>query len=324
MAFSIVGGPRVWEGSRDEEGYRTWKITHLVMTDDQADGPALALQTPGLPIPGSIWSFGNDLDVWATCKLGAEVKPYPSNKLPIMQYEITQTFSNKPDGKKCKDQQIEDPLLQPPKVSGNTQTYQEEATTDRFGNKIVNSAFEQIRGPQVEFDKNKHVVNIEMNVPELRMDFVLGFIDHVNETELWGNPPRTVKLTEWSWEVKYYGTCYKYYTWKFKFDVDLRTFDRQILDEGTKVLRGDWVRDPSSIRYTDYVSASDADPNNPSDFVKFKDWNGENSRVILNGAGVPIDTGIGTGTDSPLTEGIIAVEKYEEANMLLLGVPLTL
>jgi hypothetical protein len=269
-----------------------------------------------------VWAFGNDLDAWATCKLDAEIKQFGGK--PSTWFEVTQIFSTKPDTKRCKDQQIEDPLMQPPKVSGGTAKFSEEATHDRYGNPIFNSAFEQIRGPQVEFDKNKHTVNIEMNVPSLLLDYVSSFVDGVNDTTLWGNAARTVKLSDFQWEKKYYGTCYVYYTWKFTFEIDYRGWDRTLLDEGTKVIRGDWDRDPNSDRYTDWVMATGADTSNPSDFIRFKDWNGENCRVILNGDGFPIDTGIGTGTLLPTEAGTISVEKYEDKNFLLLGIPTTL
>ncbi len=163
-----------------------------------------------------------------------------------------------------------------------------------------------------------------MNVPNLLFDYVNSMVDSVNEVELWGKAARTVKLSKFDWEKKYYGTCYYYYTWKFEFEIDARGWDRDVLDEGTKVLRGEWVRDTTSPRYTDYLPADSADPNNPADFIKFKDWNGENCRVVLNGAGLPIDTGDGTGTAFPQEAGEIHIEKYDEIDFLILGIPSTL
>lgn len=317
----IISGPRTWEGKRDNEGHREWKISHIVACDSLLEGPASALQTPGLPSPGSQWNFGVDIDIWATCKLDADVRPYKDDGKGISHFLVTQTFSTKPDGKRCKDQQIEDPLLQPPKVSGGSNRATEEATHDRFGEPILNSAFEQIRGPQVEFDRSKHTVNIEMNVPNLLIEFVSLFVDTVNANTLWGCAPRTIKLSQWDWEKKYYGTCYAYYTWKFMFEIDSRGFDRDILDEGNKVIRGDWDRDPESPRYTDWLPASSADFDNPLDYIRFKDWNGENCRVILDGTGRPVDTGTGTGTVGATTPGSIHVEKYNELDFLLLGIP---
>jgi len=178
-------------------------------------------------------------------------------------------------------------------------------------------------------------------------------------------------------EQLYLGRCVKYYRRRLVFDIRYRcidgvseaavgtdstgtgtslegdclggyeTFDRELLDEGTKVLKGHWGRgmvrlppaqggimfdeghgwvvDDISPSYTDQnlqiVPAKEADPDNPSHFIRFKDRNNENARVILNGAGLPWDPSAetsGTADDEP---GRIRVEKYGESNFLLLGIP---
>lgn len=320
MSAEIIGGPRAWAGSRDDEGNREYTLTYRVKTSDVADGPATVMTCPGLPLPGSAWYIGNDIDSWAFCKLGMQVKPVIDNK-PNDHWDVTLKFSTKSDTKKCKDEQIEDPLLQPVKMSGGFTKFQEEAAFDRNGLPIYNSAFEMIRGPQVEFDMNRPTIRFEQNVLNLDLATVAAMVDKVNDSTLWGFPARCVKLSSFTWDQKFYGSCYKYFTRVFEFDFNSRTFDRDVMDEGTKVLRGSWDRVEASATYKQYVIASGVNYLSPKDYIRYKDWNGENARVILNGRGRPYDAvGATTGTADDQV-GSIHIEKYGEVDFLSLGLP---
>lgn len=344
----VALGARTWEGTRDSEGHREYKVEHLVI-GAYGDGPALALQASGLPAFGSTWSFFNDLDIWAWCRWGpTSVKPYAKSGGEKHRFWLVQqTFSTnpagsnggkgggsgKPDGntKSCKEIQVEDPLLEPQKVSGSFTKYQEEAARDRFNRPIRNSAFEMIRGPKVEFDKGRGTVTIEQNVAMLQLSLIGYMTDTVNDAGLWGLPRRCVKLSSVSWDKKYYGSCYAYYTRKFDFECAMirdpdtgaisSGFDRILEDEGTKCIKGRWDTVAASPTYGQYIREPTALYENPADFIRFKDFNGENSTVILDGFGSPYDaTGLTPGTDDD-TPGSISVQKYLEANFLLLGIP---
>ena len=235
-----LGGRQTWGGKKDDDGHREFRVEHHVFTDDSEDGPYTAMTCPGLPLPGAMWNFGNDIDVWAFC--------YPSMECDVFQEEagspnkdwlIKQKFSTKPL-RRCQDTQIEDPLLEPQGISGGFVKFTKEATRDRFGRLIKSSSHEIIRGPGVEFEKNRPTVTIEQNVLFLGLEDFSRQIDHVNDSLLWGCPPRCVKLSDVSWKRKLFGICNYYYTRVFTFDVDFDTFDRNVPDEGTKVLNGHW------------------------------------------------------------------------------------
>lgn len=239
-------GLRNWEMQRDEAGHREYKALWLVKVDDKDDGPAIVLQTPGLPLPGSIWVFGNDVDLWAWCRPNALIKPHEHEEGdPHLWWTVEQTFSTTPlplSIQRCQDTPIEDPLLEPPKVSGSFIKFQEEAQFDKDGLSIHTSSWEQLRGNQVEFDKNRPSVSIEQNVATQYEAVTLPaiYMDYVNDSEMWGLPARTVKLSNATWSKQYHGQCQTYYTRTLEFEINYSTFDRALLDEGTKVLQGHW------------------------------------------------------------------------------------
>jgi hypothetical protein len=319
-------GPISKEGDRDEEGFREYKVVWLVKAA-YLDGPYVVLQTPGLPSVGSYYSIGNDSDPWAWCRAGTKIKSHQAKAGEDTRYwTVEQTFSNKPPGSKdkdkerCQDVQIEDPLLEPPKVSGNFVNRSEEAVTAsvvkvKKGDGTItrtdtnlpirNSAGELLRGPQVEFEKGYPTVSIEQNVSNLQLALCSSLINGVNDAPLWGLSTRMIKLSQFSWSRHYQGICSVYYTRKFEFEVNDKTFDRDALDEGTKCRQGHW----------DAAGAYVVD--NANKFVRALDAHDNPIRVVLNGDGRPLDVDI---TDP----GKVHIEKYPEVNFLSLGIPTTL
>lgn len=313
MVAQLIPGVRTYEMERDDEGHRNYTVVHLVRTTDEAnDGPQTVLNTPGLPAIGSTWNFGNDSDLYAFCTPRASVAIHKEREGdPPNTWRVEQLFTSEPLFR-CQDTNIEDPLLEPQKISGGFTKYTEEAVTDRFGNILTSSSHELFRGPTVEIDRNRPNVRIEQNVATLGLATFSQAIDNVNDAVLWGLPARTVKLSDVSWERKYFGVCNVYYTRIFTFDINYDTFDRNILDEGTKVLNGHW-NTTTGAWTLDNINGSPPDKSNPTHFIRFKDKNGENARVILNGNG------------EPLTNGAVPVyrdtEFYPQTNFLTFGIP---
>lgn len=296
MTTRVKPGPRDWSCTRDAEGHREYKITSLVISTDSRDGPATVLQTPGLYLPGATWSVDNDLDVWAWCYPNAEVTPLVT-KEKNKHWEVTQTFGTKgPAGgegrrQRCNDNNIEDPLLEPQKVSGSFTNKSVEAYYDRFGNPIRSSSHEQFRGAVVEFDEHSATVRIEQNVIALGLSTFSAMVNTVNSTPMWGMQRRQIKLSNVTWERKYFGQCFAYYTRVFEFEISGRGFDRDILDEGDKALYGNWGRAADGVDYwvlKNLPGTNTApDPSNPAHFKRVTDREGNLMRVVLDGHGKP-------------------------------------
>jgi hypothetical protein len=143
-------------------------------------------------------------------------------------------------------------------------------------------------------------------------------VDGVNNAPLWGLSARMIKLSNVSWVRQRQGTCDFYYSVVYDFDVNFKTFDRILQDEGNKVLNGHWEGDTWTL---DNIDGGAPDPDNPNHFIQFKDRNGENGTVILDGAGKPATSIDPEAAGGP---GQIEVKKYLEYDFLLLGIPTSL
>lgn len=161
----------------------------------------------------------------------------------------------------------------------------EEGITDRFGNPITTSSWERFRGQQNEWDANRPQVKIVQNVSLLEVELFTWMVDCVNDRPLWGLPPRCVKLSNVSWEEKFYGQCYKYFTRTLEFDLNRKTWDRKFLDESNKVLKGRWTTDHHWS--LENVNGLPPDYRNPAHFIQFTDFSGNPITGVLNGYGLP-------------------------------------
>lgn len=285
-----------WDVKRDKDGHRDYSLRWLVESTDPDDGPATILAAAGLATVGSTWSYGNDVDSWAFCLPEASCTPVVE-KEKGQYWFVDQTFSTKPM-RRCNTTDIENPLSEPDRLSGSFLKENRSAAFDKNGDPILTSSLEWVRGEHTKRSFNQPTVKIERNVLTNPLSTFAPMVDTVNDATLWGMPKRSVKLANVSWARKLYGVCTYYYVVTYDFVIDYGTFDRYVLDEGTKVL------------------ACGGNKNNPQHFVQYKDINGENSYVILDGNGEPWD---GTGTP-----GKVFIEFYDESNFLLLGIPTSL
>ncbi len=312
MTASLINGHRVWSMSRDKEGHREYRINHQVQAAT-TDGPYVVMRTAGLPAIGSVWNFDNDLDPWAFCRPTMKITPRVRDE-PNTIWDVEQTFSTfsrQPD--RCQDETIEDPLLEPNGISGSFVKYVKEVSQDKDGDAIRSTGFELLRGSQMEFDHNRPTVVISQNVASLGLATFTEMIDTVNSTTLWGLGARKIKLSNVSWERKLYGLCNFYYTRQFEFDIDFTNFDRDVLDEGTKVINGFWEESGWTLKNIDGGPPS---VSNPEHFLRYTDRKGNLATTPLQSNGKP--------AISAETANTITVQYYGESNFLTLGIPTVL
>lgn len=319
MAASLAcgGGPRTWSGARDHDGYMEYRIVYRVVCL-ALDGPNTAMTAPGLPVPGDIWVVDNDIDITAVCLPDLTIIPVHQIGEPNEYFDLEYIFSNKPSGKCYNDygtgtgNVAKNPLLERDRISGGFSKFQKEQVYDRFDERIANSSFEQIRGPLAEFDENRATVRIEQNVADLTWSTLQTMIDTVNDATLWGKAARTIKLSNITWDRRYTQDCTCYFVRTLEFEHNKDGFDRDIVDEGTKALNGQWD-DATGLWVLKNIAGGAPDPANPAHYCRIQDRFGNIMRVTLNGAGLPAISSADAGT--------ITVEKYEESNFLTLGIP---
>ncbi len=315
---SVLKGLIDWGLSRDMEGHRTYTARWLCETTNVADGPSIVANTPGLPATGSTWNItgpdGTDSDPFAFNTPILKVTPDVKREKNRF-WTVENTFTTKPQNR-CQDTSIEDPLLEPEKVSGSFAKFTREKFKDKDGKPFLSSSFEQIRGSVVEFDDNRPTVRIEKNLlilpftnPDPASDERAGIVDQVdtlNDSLMWGLDPRKIKLSNVSWQRKIQGICGFYFTVSYEFELDFNTFDRQAQDKGRDVLNEGG--DPTKIE--DFA---------PARAIK-KDANGK--LVVGEGELLGEQFLDGAGKKA-LTEDDIAlidIVHYQESNMALLGI----
>lgn len=306
MAGVLVG--RIgWGMSRDDEGHRDYFVRHRVRTELN-EGPVTAFNTPGLPLTGDFWNFGDgggDNDIWATATpfidLRVDTRSGQKENEPGRLWIVTNKFTTKPRSR-CQDETIEDPLLEPPKVSGSFTKRTKEAFFERAdkpvdpGKAILSSSHERLF---LEVDDNRPTVTIGQNVASLGLELFSAQVDTVNDATLWGLATRKVKLSNVSWSRNYWGICDVYYTRNFEFDINFKTFDEDLRDEGTMKLKDGG----NKTLIADYVVSKDIFDENTSKFPL--DGNGNIAATVNDAA-------------------TITPEYYPESNFLLLGIPTVL
>jgi hypothetical protein len=275
---------------RDGDGHRNYRLTVRIESDSTLDGPANALLTPGLPVPGSVWAYDDDYDPWAFCHFDAEIEQVVADE-PNYHWDATFLFTTKPL-RRCADQHFEDPLLEPMIVSGAFSNQHVEAARDRFGLPVLTSTHELIRGTLNEWAVSYPIIRVRQNVAALQLPLLALMIDRVNVAPLWGMARREIRLASVSWEQKFYGTCSYYYERNLEFHVKYGTFDREILDECSKVLHGHW--DAATGNWIlDNIAGAPPNRFDPTHFIDFTDRQNNPVRGIMNGKGVPAKVVIG-------------------------------
>lgn len=342
MASVYGNGPVTWAADRDDDGFRTYRITYRVRAA-VTESPAAVMAASGLPTIGSPFNLAGytGADTWCWCRPECNVKiDQEKSGDPVEFYLVEVVFSNKYEGgksKRCQNTPIEDPLLEPMKVSGNFSKAQREAKYDKDGTRLVTSANEPLTGPGVTFDYTLSTVRIEQNVASLGLSTFSTMINTVNASPLWGVPARCVKLVNAPWERKVYGNCSYFYTRTFEFEIDqynqdkdgnIIGFDKEVYDGGSMCLRGQWVTDKDSSDYGKYKILADVTSTTvenilttpQSNFMAYKDMNNEQARAILDGHGRPANAEIVGGSAAGEPASAI-VKYYRESNFLQLGIP---
>ena len=257
-----------WSLETDEEGHRDYTLVWQVQTTGPTYGPDHALFAPGMPLPGASLNAGATVDPWAFYqrKGSARLKSRSSRKDVWL---ATTVFSTRPV-RRCQNNTIADPLLEPHRVRGGADAFTREATEDKDGKSLLYSSGERMRGPALQIEDGYPTIELEQNVAWINIPFLTQYRYAVNNGTWWGMAARTIRCQTFTWERILYGTCYYYFRVTTRFQLNEKTWDLRILDEGDMV----------KIAGT-----------SPAKFRRAKDEFEENVRVLLDGSGNALDPG---------------------------------
>lgn len=305
------------ELSIDKEGIRTYTITFLVVTTDIGDGPEVVANTPELPNVGVTYSsFAsdwtgkgtlNDADPWVWCTPELEARPHRQvDNEPTTHWEVTTKFTNA-EQTRDNTNTVQNPLLEPNKLSGNFSLKSIATTKDKDGDLIQTTAFEPIK---VDRDDAHAQIIIERNKGTIDLSTITPLINKVNNATLWGLATRKVKFNEYSWRELRYATNTKYYRERLVFGINPNTWSRDdIPNKSKKTINGGWIEG--------VFSAFTTDVNDPSKYIRAVDKQGNPTEYFLNKTtGEPSSSSTPTYLDT--------VHLYGETNFASLGLPATL
>jgi len=230
----------------NDEGHRVYTVEFRVTTNSKDDGPksvlvgGRAFATP-LPAAGAVYSFGNDIDLYATAD------PIPAvdlvdEKALLRYWKVTYTYTTVPR-KRCQTAEIEDPTAEPWEVDGDSDEWTEEARAarDSAGTSVVpveSSSHEPFTGKAVEVFKTRRRLTLTKNYSAISTAWVDAYEGTVNSATITicgqTYAPRTVRIRKIRWTRRRWGTCTYYYPTTFNLDINLNTHDLQPWDMGRK------------------------------------------------------------------------------------------
>lgn len=237
----VIGLHTVEFEQEEESGHRTFTAKYKVAHDID-EGPLAIESADGLPAIGDHWE-PDELD-----EIDEYARRTPYAKCTYMvegeraNYSIVEIhFTTKPI-KRCQDTQIENPLLEPPKISGSFIEQTMKAVYDIALNPVMNSAGERM---DVEIEASSLTVDISVNVDESPISLIATMLHKLNDAELWGLPAKCIKLSTASWETLYWGVCTKYY----KLNMGFKIRAPYSIDSGIPIRRKKNPGDPTSTEY---------------------------------------------------------------------------
>jgi hypothetical protein len=218
-----------------ESGHRTYTSVFRVYTDTVYDGASTVMIYGGLPQLGDPYLWGNSFDY------GARL-----NALPVVRLErddqnarkiwiATCTYTTR--GRQLEQQPPDDPLTWPWKVSGDADEWTEEAAEDVDGEPLMNSAFQQLRGKQVERFRTRRKWVLTKNfatVNQTMIDYFEGSVNRSTITILGAvYPPETLYMRRITFTREWYAYNTPYFPHTFNIDCNPEGFRRKIIDKGT-------------------------------------------------------------------------------------------
>lgn len=222
-----------------ESAHRTYSSTFRLFTNDVNDGASTVMIYSGLPKLGDPYLWGNSFDYGARMNALPVVRLEREDQSARKVWIATCTYTTM--GRSQEEQPPDDPLSHPWKVSGDADEWTEEAQEDIYGTPLMNSAFQQLRGKQVERFRSRRKLTLSRNFPivnQLWIDHYEGSINR-SSVQILGMVygPRHLYMRRITFTREWYAYGTPYFPHTFQIDVNKDGFNRKIVDKGTMNVR---------------------------------------------------------------------------------------
>ena len=207
--------------SVNEKFHRNYTSTYQVVGQFDAS-PFEILQGIGIPAYGSSYNWNGFIDLWAFAKgfdaePGERIKDPLGGSIDMMRWMATVKHSSEPfDGSNDAQTPRENPLDDPPVISGGFSPYKRNVHRDKNGIAIENTA-KFPYDPGISIDDAYDTVKISFNTATINLVQRAEFRGTVNSASIWGLDPRMAKLTRWDWQILRAGATMEYIKHNFEF-----------------------------------------------------------------------------------------------------------
>lgn len=211
-------------GGIDSSFNRTYTATLQVIAD-KGDGPLTVLNAPGIPRWGSYYQYGNEFDLWSFSR---DYKPTPKEHIKydpgdgggtreMVKWHVQVTYTTSPAQRSSNDSR-QNPLFEPPKISGSFLGGTKEAIRNKDGALIVNTAGE-IYDPSPTVADDIDTLLISFNTAYISLLQRANARGKVNSASIWGLDERMALLYRWDYEILYAGSM-PFVSHRFEFHIN--------------------------------------------------------------------------------------------------------
>lgn len=300
-SFLVQNGTPMEE---DERGRRTYEVSWEVTTNDPTDSPlevlTIARTLGGINNPvagrGAAYSFGGSSDLGSFARRFSVAKLDAPNSLT--KWVVTAHYGPVEDGETQTQLQQVNPLLWPTQFWINW--VEEQVPLEKARNvdamdqitrpaltegPVVNAAGQEFTTPAMKTVFHP-IINAQKNYATLEEIYELNadFQGTTNDSTIFDGlfPPRTVRfLTAESGQIQNVGSTF-YYTGVIRLEVNLKTWDREILNIGYKSLEDgvlttiqipdeDDVLEPVSEPVQLNADGTRGDDETAANYIKYRD-----------------------------------------------------
>jgi hypothetical protein len=212
--------------SVDDKFHRTYTSTFQVIADKE-EGPFKVGSASGLPLYGASYVWYSGFDLWSFARdfQVERVARIKDKGIERAKWIVTITYTSQPsDGSNNNKTPRDNPLDDPPVISGSFNSYTFPAYRDKNQDLISNSA----RGPYVPPPNSTgriDTVKISYNTANIDLPLRSKYLseDCVNSDSIWGLDPRQAKIVRWDYQILYAGNNFSYIKNNFEFHISFRS-----------------------------------------------------------------------------------------------------